>query len=75
MVGRVYRIVETLLPPGGDRPFLGLWGMPLSTWFDISAFRPLVTSTQEADTAMFLSLLKSTDPLDRALMLLDEFEL
>lgn len=43
--------------------------------FALRRFRPLVTSTQEADTAMFLSLLKSTDPLDRALMLLDLFEL
>lgn len=41
--------------------------------FSIDRFRPLVTSTREADTAMFLSLLKSTDPLDRALMLLDLF--
>lgn len=54
---------------------------PCAAWkvepgFRACNFRPVVLRRTEAeDTAMFLSLLKSTDPLDRALMLLDLFEL
>ena len=45
------------------------------SWW-IGCFRPAVPPrTQAEDTQMFLSLLKSVDPIDRAMMMLDEFQL
>ena len=48
-VGGIYKIVRTSTNAGWDGLLLGLWGTPLDTWFDVDAFRPLVTPEQFAE--------------------------
>lgn len=69
----IYTIEHVL--PGNGRLWLVLREMPIECCYLIDHFRPMTERTQEEDVALVKSLLREIDALERAEMLLDEFEL